>query len=419
MTVGIRYWPAVVVYAASYGLIVYTHPSNSVWAGVYTILVGWGVWLLYCAVYTRPVLRQLLAYGVFFLTPILTFTGYIGVLTGFAAGHSSGAGGKASLPWIGVSFVMAALALHVFTRTLTAAHLGFRILHPLRWNSGPCAIPVTLPNPRRLSLRRIKFYGAWVVLGAFFYSVIATGLAPLLVLKESPHALDIVAFAVIFEAYVYFNFSGISFMVFGVLNLVGVKTDVNFKSPFSARDVIGYWQRWHTSLGAVFKPLFFNPIKARLGLSAAVLGVFVCSALWHGVSLNFMLWGVFHATGWLLTYRFARLRYGRWINLLLFPFIVIVGRLIFSELDMRALLFKFNQVLHFEGVHEVWLLHLKIDARTTAIALATVLAIGAEVLLPQSCGGYKFWRKRWVTLLLLGAVFALGSTGLGGVYGMR
>lgn len=417
-----RHLPAIVVFVASYALIVCTHPyalpGNGLWAGVYTVALGGGVGLLYCALYKWPALRRWLAYAVFFITPVLTFTGHIGVLTGFVAGHSLRA---AALPWLGVSFVTAALALHVFTGTLSSASLVWRILHPLRWNSGPCALPTNTVR-RSLSLRRAQFYGAWVVLGAFFYGVLAAGLAPLLVLKESTHALDILAFAVIFEAYVYFNFSGISFMVFGVLNLVGSKTNVNFKSPFSARDVIGYWQRWHTSLGAVFKPLFFNPIKARWGLSAAVLGVFVCSALWHGVSLNFMLWGVFHAMGWLLTYRLARwpgADWGRWVSLLLFPVIVVFGRLIFSELDMPTLLFKFRQVLYFEGGRDAWLLHLEMDARTAVTLWVAALALGAEVLLPRQCGAYRFWRKRGVTLALLVATLALGSTGLGGVYGTR
>lgn len=420
---------AVAVFAASYALIAYTHPhtASGLWAGLYTVAVGGGVWLLYSVLGfpsgKRPALRRGLAYTVFFITPVLTLTGHIGVLTGFMAGHGVR---DSTLPWLGVSFVTAGLALHVFTGTLSVTRLVGHILHPLRWNSGPCALPVKphlmRPSWRPLRWRRVKFYGAWVVLGAFFYGVLAVGLAPLLVLKESADALDILAFSVAFEAYVYFNFSGISFMVFGVLNLVGVKTDVNFKSPFAARDVIGYWQRWHTSLGAVFKPLFFNPLKARWGLSAAVLGVFACSALWHGVSLNFMLWGVFHATGWLLTYRLARgpfKRWGRWLNMLLFPVIVVFGRLIFSELDMPTLLFKLRQVMHFEGGRDAWLLHLEIDAQTGVTLLIAALVIAAEALLPQQCGTYRLWQQPWVTLLLLAVTLTLGSTGLGGVYGTR
>lgn len=410
----LEHGPAVFVFVVAYGLIC----GAKGWrAGSFTLLLALAIFGVYRALGTRLGLKRALAYVVFFATPLLTASGQIGVLTGFG-------GSAASLAWLGVSFVTAALAVHIFLGKLSFLQLVRTVLQPVSWNSGPCALPLR-PLPRFPFLRkgRVWVYGGWVVLGAFFYGVLAAALAPLLILKESTNALDIAAFAVIFEAYVYFNFSGISFMVYGLLSLAGVNTVINFRSPFSARDVMGYWRRWHMSLSAVLKVLFFKPVKARLGLPAAVLTVFVCSALWHGVALNFVLWGLFHACGWLLTYALARVRrwprFGQWLNLLLLPFVILLGRLIFSESDTDLLRLKFGQLMAFTWRDDAWLLHLAVDAKEATLLVMTAAYLAAEMVFPRAMGCYKLMRQRWAILVLLAISLAWGVTGLGGVYGAR
>jgi alginate O-acetyltransferase complex protein AlgI len=421
--------PAVWVFALSYALLIYFKGWH---ASLYTLAVGVLVWVLYLCLHRHPRLRCGLAYMVFFFTPLLTASGQIGVLTGFG-------GSNVSLPWLGVSFVCAALAAHILQAQLTWRTLWLHILQPLRFNSGPCALPCPDHHGKhdsalRSGLRRgrVWHYLRWLVLGAFFYGVLAAALAPLLVLKQSDDALDILCFAIIFEAYVYFNFSGICFMVYGALSLAGVQTVPNFATPFAARDVIGYWQRWHVSLSSVLKMLFFTPIKARLGprfgLPIAVVTVFICSALWHGVSLNFVLWGGFHAFGWLLTYAiaqyFARLGPGwiiwaKWINGINFPIIIVIGRLIFSEADSAILLHKFQQLAYFETSQQAWCLNLVLDWKTGALVCAAAAYLLAEALFTRRLRAYKFLRRPWVSALLLILCLWLGNTGLGGVYGAR
>jgi hypothetical protein len=361
-----------------------------------------------------PMLRRGLALALFFLTPILTLHGDIGVLTGFG-------GSSASLPWLGISFVSAALALHVARAELNFSTL-LGILQPARFNSGPCALPGG-PGGRvgtGLSWRRVRLYCGWLVLGAFFYSVFAAGIAPLLVLKQSSDALDILTFAILFEAYVYFNFCGISFMVYGLLRLAGLPVIRNFNTPFAARDVIGYWQRWHISLSCILKGLFFQPVKARFGLSLAVVSVFLCSAMWHGMSFNFVLWGAFHAVGWLLTRAIGLHRHwGRILNALLFPVVIVLGRLIFSEADTSTLLFKLRQLLHFASDGDAWLVHMTLDGKTCAILAGALLWLLAEAILPRRHGNYRLLRRKWMPLVLLGLCLAFGNSGLGSVYGAR
>ena len=382
---------------------------------LFTIGLSVFVWLLNRLIVASDLSRQVLAYAVFFITPFLTYNGQIAVLTGFG-------GEGASLPWVGVSFVTAALALHIYQKKLDFLTLCLNILQPARMDSGPVALnnaPLA-----RLRAKRLRVYASWMVLGIFFYTVLATGLAPFLVLRDSTEPVDILIFSIIFELYVYFNFSGLTFFVFGLLNLAGVRTTLNFKMPFAARDVIDYWQRWHISLSGVLKEIFFKPLKRRCGLIVAVVVVFLASAAWHGVSLNFFIWGLFHAIGWLLSYALVRgishRRCATIINLLLFPFFVVIGRLIFSEPNTALLGLKFRQLFfNFSLSPQSWLFNLKVDGQSQLLLGLVIAVVVLEVFSKGSRRRYQWLRQKWVTPSLLLMSIFLGSTGLGGVYGAR
>ncbi len=382
---------------------------------LFTIALSVVVWLFYRLSAATELPRKALAYSVFFMTPFLTYTGQIAVLTGFG-------GEGASLPWVGVSFVTAALALHVYQKKLDFLTLCLNILQPARMDSGPVAMgnaPLA-----RLRMGRLRVYVSWMVLGIFFYTVLATALAPFLVLRDSTEPVDILVFSIIFELYVYFNFSGLTFFVFGLLNLAGVRTALNFNMPFSARNVIDYWQRWHISLSGVLKEIFFKPVKRRCGLVVAVMVVFLSSAAWHGMSLNFFIWGLFHAAGWLLTYAIVRgvssSRVAIAINVVLFPFFVVIGRLIFSEPNAALLGLKLKQLFfNFSLSPQTWLFNLKVGGQSLLLLGIVIACVMLEIFARRSRQRYQWLRQKWVTPSLLLLSLLLGSTGLGGVYGAR
>src|SRR5262249_11761649 len=115
-------------------------------------------------------------------------------------------------------------------------------------------------------------------------------------------------FAVIFELFVYANFCGLSLLIYGVCGIIGVKVPLNFRQPFSSTNIVEYWRAWHISLSIVLKSLFYNPTKRVLGTPAAILLVYLASAMWHGVTANFVLWGLFQASMFILTIVFLRRR---------------------------------------------------------------------------------------------------------------
>ncbi|MDP1870162.1 MAG: MBOAT family O-acyltransferase [Gallionella sp.] len=381
--------------------------------GIFTLMVGISA-LIFVELFTVPTkLRKFIAYCIFFVTPFLTVIGQVGVLTGL--GRSS-----VSLPWQGIAFATSGIAFQIYQGKLGFNQLFGSILQPLRLISGPLAISI---EPfKRLNVKRIRIYLGWIVLGGFFYGVLASGIASLLVFKESTESFDILLFSIIFEMYVYFNFCGISLIVLGVLNLVGARTALNFNAPFSANNLIGYWQRWHISFAHVLKNLFFKPCRNVIGTSLAVIVVFLASSMWHGVTLNFLIWGMFHAIGWLLTYHLSYLKWDRvkqLLNIFLMTVFILVGRIIFSEDNTNLLFIKLRNLSNFEWSPDALARNISLDIQTWLTISACAGVILLEIFASNKMFQYKMLRKNWVLLFLLSLTVVYGSNGLGSAYGNR
>jgi len=160
-------------------------------------------------------------------------------------------------------------------------------------------------------------------------------------------------FAILFEIFVYANFCGLSLIIYAIFGVLGVRVPLNFKQPFSSNNLIDFWKGWHISLSTVLKTLFYEPIRKRYGVGLAILGVYLASAMWHGVTLNFLLWGLFHAACFYATLFFLKRKIA-----LLPPFIlivgVVVGRLIFSDSNTERLIDKLKFVYRdFQAVEGV------------------------------------------------------------------
>ncbi len=70
----------------------------------------------------------------------------------------------------------------------------------------------------------------------------------------------------------------------------------NFKSPYLAKNISEFWQRWHISLSTWFRDYLYFPLggnrvsKYRWVLN--ILVVFLVSGLWHGANWTFIIWGL-------------------------------------------------------------------------------------------------------------------------------
>ena len=102
---------------------------------------------------------------------------------------------------------------------------------------------------------------------------------------------------VIFLYELYFDFSGYSDMAIGLGYLMGFRFEENFNFPFASKSITEFWRKWHMSLGHFFRDYVYIPLGGNKKHQARnIIIVWFLTGLWHGASLNFVLWGVFLAT---------------------------------------------------------------------------------------------------------------------------
>ncbi|MBR4039126.1 MAG: MBOAT family protein [Clostridia bacterium] len=176
-----------------------------------------------------------------------------------------------------------------------------------------------LTEPRRFEFDSIT-RGALLILWGFFKKkVIADRALPLVSAVfdgHEPYGGAVIVIAVLFYSLQqYCDFSGGIDLVTGIAELFGIRLAPNFRQPYFSISLGDFWRRWHISLGAWMRDYVFYPFaltrpvsrlskaaKARFGADfgralPAALGnilVFLLVGIWHGLSANYVLWGLYN-----------------------------------------------------------------------------------------------------------------------------
>ncbi len=115
------------------------------------------------------------------------------------------------------------------------------------------------------------------------------------------------AYWIIVYAYtfrIYFDFSGYSDIAIGSARLFGYKIIENFENPYLKSDLSKFWKSWHMSLTGWFRDYVFIPLGGSRGsFIQTIVNTFIVMSLtgvWHGASLNFLVWGIYHGAGLIL-----------------------------------------------------------------------------------------------------------------------
>ncbi|MFN0058210.1 MAG: MBOAT family O-acyltransferase [Planctomycetota bacterium] len=103
-----------------------------------------------------------------------------------------------------------------------------------------------------------------------------------------------------FAVQIYCDFSGYSDIAVGTARILGHKLMVNFRTPYFARSIQEFWQRWHVSLSQWFRDYVYIPLGGNRGGPARWYAnlciVFLLSGLWHGANWTFAIWGALHGS---------------------------------------------------------------------------------------------------------------------------
>jgi D-alanyl-lipoteichoic acid acyltransferase DltB (MBOAT superfamily) len=97
----------------------------------------------------------------------------------------------------------------------------------------------------------------------------------------------------------FFDFSGYTDIAMGAALLLGIRLPENFRQPYLAVNVAEFWRRWHITFSEWLRDYLFDVLPKRrkhplLSYSYAFLVTFALGGLWHGISWNFLIWGVLH-----------------------------------------------------------------------------------------------------------------------------
>jgi D-alanyl-lipoteichoic acid acyltransferase DltB (MBOAT superfamily) len=352
-------------------------------------------------------------YLIFFSITITSALGLTKTLTGSHAESKN-------VILYGFSFYTASIAYLIHSQQLSAKSIAV-VSNPLLLITGPIATYFR-PIDHYSFKKRFKYFFPYIVVGLFLHQAIATPLTTTFHLIALTDILSSCAFAVIFELFVYANFCGLSLLIYGVCGIMGVRVPLNFKQPFSSTNIVEYWRGWHTTLSVVLKSLFYTPTKQILGTFPAILFVYLASAMWHGTTLNFVVWGLFHASVFILTIVFLRRRASA-ISFALMIVGIVAGRAIFSDSDFHRLLEKLT--FKYDGL--VVLPKLIALTSTTKLALLLGISFIAVEMVFQNYKyfkqrNYKFYRIPIIQLILVIITLLAISDGSGvdyAVYGQR
>jgi alginate O-acetyltransferase complex protein AlgI len=147
----------------------------------------------------------------------------------------------------------------------------------------------------------IKF----LILGYFLKMVVADNLKDVTSYLDAPYynlfsAYSLVLFMVAYSAQIFGDFAGYSFIAMGLAGMFGYELTLNFNYPYISKSIKDYWRRWHITLYDWFNKYVFNPfviLYREQQMKAIIIGtilVFSLSGIWHGPTLNFLVWGFMH-----------------------------------------------------------------------------------------------------------------------------
>jgi alginate O-acetyltransferase complex protein AlgI len=181
---------------------------------------------------------------------------------------------------------------------------------------------VTKSRVFRLEWEDVAAGSTWFVMGLFKKVVIADQVAAsadLLFASPAGQPLFKVWCGVLsYAVQLYFDFSGYSDMAIGLARMFSLRFPMNFNSPYKAKSVIEFWQRWHMTLTNYLMLYIYNPIalainRRRLAAGQAIgrkavvtaegflriiclptLVTMIIAGIWHCAGRQFLAFGLLH-----------------------------------------------------------------------------------------------------------------------------
>jgi D-alanyl-lipoteichoic acid acyltransferase DltB (MBOAT superfamily) len=112
-----------------------------------------------------------------------------------------------------------------------------------------------------------------------------------------------------FAYQIYCDFSGYTDIAIGAARVMGFNLLPNFRTPYNAKSISEFWQRWHISLSTWLRDYIFLPVTYSasrflgdlkwfsgkpeyIGYVIGTISTMFIAGLWHGANYTFILWGL-------------------------------------------------------------------------------------------------------------------------------
>lgn len=168
---------------------------------------------------------------------------------------------------------------------------------------------LTVPHP--FDGKQVSFGLQRILWGYFKKLVIAERASPAVAaLREGDGSLLVLS--LLYAVQIYGDFTGGIDIVLGLSEAMGIPLPENFQRPFFSKNTAEFWRRWHITLGEWMKDYIFYPVSVskpmrsfnkfarrrfgklgrRVPVYAASLATWFVTGIWHGLTPNFILWGL-------------------------------------------------------------------------------------------------------------------------------
>ncbi len=121
---------------------------------------------------------------------------------------------------------------------------------------------------------------------------------PVFSMPEIYDAITLVFATMAYSFQIYFDFSGYSDMAIGIGLIMGFRFPQNFNYPYKSRNITEFWRRWHLSLSRWLRDYLYISLggnrKGRYRTYFNLFATMALGGLWHGASMNFVIWGMLH-----------------------------------------------------------------------------------------------------------------------------
>ena len=212
----------------------------------------------------------------------------------------------------------------------------------------------------------------------------------------------------LFPLQIYFDFSGYVDMALGISKILNIELPINFNKPYHSKSITEFWRNWHITLSNWFRDYIYIPIggskNGNIKLFINLTLTMSIAGLWHGASLNFILWGFLNGIILFSEKKIAKyFNLNKIIKIILTCFVVFNLWVVFRVQSLEMINFFFVKLLE----NSITIFYLE----NLILLLVVILAIYSQKF--DNYKSIKIYSKKINMIIIVPIIIIIILTGLG------